>query len=148
MAARPRSTAPPGPDPGAPERLRGADAVRLHATLVAGLPICVGAFVFEVVRALGGNSLSWAYVFEWPIFAVFALYMWWNLLHGTDGRRRTLRGPSGLPGDPTTGVRSGRAGSGDGRAAGSDDPDLRGLAGVPADPGGRRGRGRAGRRPD
>jgi len=39
---------PPGPAPGAPERLHGADAVRLHATLVAGLAICVGrAFAFR-----------------------------------------------------------------------------------------------------
>jgi hypothetical protein len=36
-------------------------------------------------------------VFEWPIFAVFAVYMWWNLLHDTDeGRsRRRSAGPAG-----------------------------------------------------
>jgi hypothetical protein len=72
-------------------RLRGAAAVKLHVTLAVGLTICVGAFIIEVGRALGGNSLSWAYVFEWPIFAVFAIYMWWNLLHDRDGSRQ---GPS------------------------------------------------------
>jgi len=27
-------------------------------------------------RAMGGNGLSWAYTFEWPLFAVFALVFW------------------------------------------------------------------------
>jgi len=117
---------PPGPDalaPPAPGRLHGADAVRLHTTLVVGLSICVAAFIFEVMRALGGNSLSWAYVFEWPIFAVFAIYMWWNLLHGTDGSRRNparRRGSEGRDGGATSEpARSG------GAPSGPDDPALR-----------------------
>jgi hypothetical protein len=52
------------------------------------LAICVGAFVLELLRALGGHSFSWMYVFEWPIFAGFALYMWWNLLQGHDRLHR------------------------------------------------------------
>ena len=113
---------PPGPAP-TPGRLHGADAVRLHATLVVGLSICIAAFVFEVMRALGGNSLSWAYVFEWPIFAVFAIYMWWNLLHGTDGSRRTShrRRDSGGRDDGATSEPA-RTG---GAPVGSDDPGLR-----------------------
>jgi len=27
-------------------------------------------------RALAGNGLSWAYTFEWPLFAVFAMVFW------------------------------------------------------------------------
>jgi hypothetical protein len=27
-------------------------------------------------RAVSGNALSWAYTFEWPIFAVFAVVFW------------------------------------------------------------------------
>lgn len=42
--------------------------------------LCVSAFLLEISRALGGNTLSWAYVFEWPIFAVYAVYMWRKLL--------------------------------------------------------------------
>jgi len=38
------------------------------------------AFWFELGRAEGGNELSWAYVFEWPLLAVFAIYMWWKVL--------------------------------------------------------------------
>ncbi|MGD0313763.1 MAG: hypothetical protein ABSC90_15015 [Acidimicrobiales bacterium] len=69
-------------------RLTGSEAVKLHLTLAGGLILCIGAFLFEVKRALGGNELSWAYVFEWPLFAVFACYMWWNLLHQRRGRKR------------------------------------------------------------
>jgi len=47
----------------------------------------VGAFIFELLRALGGNKLSWTYVFEWPLLAGFALYLWWHLFNGTDRRR-------------------------------------------------------------
>ena len=27
-------------------------------------------------RAMAGNGLSWAYTFEWPLFAVFAVVFW------------------------------------------------------------------------
>ena len=66
--------------------------MRLHLTLLAGLTICVGAFVIEVLRALGGNTLSWAYVFEWPAFAGFSLYMWWTLLTGRERNRPASAG--------------------------------------------------------
>jgi hypothetical protein len=53
------------------------------------LAICIGAFTIELMRALGGHSFSWIYVFEWPLFAGFAIYMWWNLLQGNDRVPRT-----------------------------------------------------------
>ena len=37
--------------------------------------------LWQLSRALGGNSLSWAYVFEWPLFAAYAVYMWWRFVH-------------------------------------------------------------------
>jgi hypothetical protein len=83
-----------GPDEGAPDRaarLSGADAAKAHLTLGLGLAVCSVAFWFEIRRALGGNGLSWAYVFEWPLFAVFAVYMWWNVLHGGAAVRRRRR---------------------------------------------------------
>ncbi|HET9894851.1 MAG TPA: hypothetical protein VFQ44_07940 [Streptosporangiaceae bacterium] len=27
-------------------------------------------------RAIGGNPLSWAYTFEWPVFAIFGVVFW------------------------------------------------------------------------
>jgi hypothetical protein len=65
-------------------RLTGSDALRLHLTLASGLMLCIAAFTIELIRALGGHSFSWLYVFEWPMFAGFAIYMWWILLHGRD----------------------------------------------------------------
>ncbi len=74
-------------------RLTGSEAVKLHLTLVAALALCIAAFLFEVRRALSGNELSWAYVFEWPLFAVFAVYMWWTTLHQNRRRRRAAAKP-------------------------------------------------------
>jgi hypothetical protein len=75
------------------ERPTSAEAARLHVTLVLVLALCTAAFWFEVRRALGGNELSWAYVFEWPCFAVFALYMWWRMLHGNGRASRAASEP-------------------------------------------------------
>ena len=55
--------------------------LRLHVALAIVVPGCAAAGVFELTRALGGNELSWVYVFEWPLFGVFAVHMWWRLLH-------------------------------------------------------------------
>ena len=82
MVESPKNTSPL-PEP----RLAPREALRLHLTLALGLALCIAAFWFELSRALGGNALSWAYVFEWPLLAVFAVYMWWQLLHpGRDNR--------------------------------------------------------------
>ncbi len=69
-------------DAGAPR----ASVVKTHATLAIGLLICAAAFWVEVRRAIGGNALSWAYVFEWPLLAGFAVYMWWRILHPASAR--------------------------------------------------------------
>ena len=50
-----------------------------HVTLAAGLLLCALAFWFELGRAFRGNSLSWAYVFEWPLLGGFGVYMWWKV---------------------------------------------------------------------
>jgi hypothetical protein len=31
---------------------------------------------WQLRRAEAGNALSWAYTFEWPVFAVFAVVFW------------------------------------------------------------------------
>ena len=31
---------------------------------------------WQLHRALSGNELSWAYTFEWPLFAIFGIYFW------------------------------------------------------------------------
>ena len=56
-------------------------ALKLHAVILILVPAFMALCIWQVTRALGGNSLSWAYVFEWPIFAGYAVYMWWRLVH-------------------------------------------------------------------
>lgn len=47
-----------------------------------------GLCAWQVSRALSGNTLSWAYVFEWPLFAGYVVYMRWRL-----GREDDRPGP-------------------------------------------------------
>ena len=58
----------------------GARAVGLHLTLAVTLPAFTALGWWQLDRALSGNLLSWAYTFEWPIFAGYAVFMWWKLL--------------------------------------------------------------------
>jgi hypothetical protein len=71
--------------------------LRLHAGLVAASTLCTTAFVIEVIRALDGNTLSWAYVFEWPLLFCYGVYMWHRLVREERGgavvQRRTRSAP-------------------------------------------------------
>jgi DNA-binding transcriptional regulator of glucitol operon len=53
----------------------------LHVALIVFVPGCVALTWWQASRALSGNTLSWVYTFEWPIFGAYAVYMWWKLLH-------------------------------------------------------------------
>jgi hypothetical protein len=58
-------------------------ALKLHAVILIVVPGFLALCIWQIERALGGNTLSWAYVFEWPLFAAYAVYMWWRILHET-----------------------------------------------------------------
>jgi hypothetical protein len=59
-------------------------------------------------RAMAGNALSWAYTFEWPLFAVFAVVFWAKTIRDEfrirrgempDPRAAGAQGlPAGVPG--------------------------------------------------
>ncbi len=66
-------------------------AVKLHVVILIVVPAFLALCLWQISRALGGNSLSWAYVFEWPLFAAYAVYMWWRFVHEA--------APDGSPGD-------------------------------------------------
>lgn len=82
--------------PEAPPPRRPESAWRTHLTLGLGLVLCAVASWFELHRALGGNELSWAYVFEWPLLGAFAVYMWWRVLH-PERRPRSSRPTAEAP---------------------------------------------------
>ena len=56
-------------------------ALKLHAVILVVVPAFTALCVWQIYRAVHGNSLSWAYVFEWPLFAGYAIYMWWRFVH-------------------------------------------------------------------
>src|SRR5436309_15984693 len=58
-----------------------AGAVKLHVVLVVSVAGMLWLFKWQLGRALDGNTLSWAYTVEWPLFAGYTVYMWWRLLH-------------------------------------------------------------------
>jgi len=68
------------------------NAFRINFGLVLAELICIPAFVIEMKRALDGNALSWAYVFEWPLLGLYAVYMWHKLRQDErgDGPRRPV----------------------------------------------------------
>lgn len=47
-----------------------------HAFTIASVIAMLRLGDWQFHRALSGNSLSWAYTFEWPIFAIFVVYFW------------------------------------------------------------------------
>jgi hypothetical protein len=73
---------------------------KIHLGLVLAELVCLSAFVIEILRALGGNDLSWAYVFEWPFFGAYALYMWRKLLASERSERNDQTSVADVPDDP------------------------------------------------
>jgi hypothetical protein len=55
--------------------------IGLHALMLVVVPGCLVAGWWQYQVARGGNGLSWVYTVEWPFFSVYALYVWWKLIH-------------------------------------------------------------------
>ena len=72
-------------------------AVSLHVALIVFVPACVALTWWQASRALDGNTLSWVYTFEWPIFAGYATYMWWKLVHDEPAPRARSEAPEDEP---------------------------------------------------
>jgi hypothetical protein len=47
-----------------------------HASIVIATAGMLYLGNWQLHRAESGNELSWAYTFEWPLFAIFAVYFW------------------------------------------------------------------------
>lgn len=61
-----------------PQRNRVRDFWTLDVPLVLVLIICTVITVIEIGRAGDGVWRAWVYSFEWPLIALFAIWMWWR----------------------------------------------------------------------
>src|SRR5678815_621983 len=67
----------------------------MHLAGLVAVPACLAAGWFELTRARAGNSLSWAYVVEWPLIAVVGCYMWWRLVREERAEIEAVPEPDG-----------------------------------------------------
>ncbi|WP_122981929.1 hypothetical protein [Actinoplanes teichomyceticus] len=49
-----------------------------HVLALVLTAACLGLGWWQYSRATGGNSLSWGYMFEWPVFAGFVVFIWFR----------------------------------------------------------------------
>lgn len=83
-------------------------------------------------RAMAGNTLSWAYTFEWPIFAVFGVVFWIKTIRDElhpatpgDGQAAQVTLPPGSYAGSAGAAAGGPEGTGgDAGAAGEVDQEL------------------------
>lgn len=63
----------------------------LHALAIVLCSAFLGFGWWQFDRAQSGNDRSWAYTFEWPIFALFVIVMWVKMIR--DERSGTAPAP-------------------------------------------------------
>jgi DNA-binding transcriptional regulator of glucitol operon len=56
-------------------------AIGLHFALLLWIAMCASAVWWQVGRAVEGNSLSFLYSIEWPVFGVLGVLGWYALLN-------------------------------------------------------------------
>ena len=87
--------------------------IGMHLTLAILLPAFTALTIWQYDRATSGNTLSWAYTFEWPLFGGYAIYVWWQLIHDDPTERQAAREASDAAGTES-GAGSGSTSTGDG----------------------------------
>ena len=79
---------------------------------------------WQLHRAESGNSLSWAYTFEWPLFAIFAVVFWVKTIrdevHPPAQPRDAFALPGGIPAPLPVALRA----PGGGEEPAEDDEEL------------------------
>ncbi|WP_433344353.1 hypothetical protein [Micromonospora sp. CA-111912] len=63
-----------------------------HVAMVVLVVSFLGLGWWQITRAADGNSISWGYAIEWPVFAAFVVFVWWRELRHT--LRSDTDGPS------------------------------------------------------
>jgi DNA-binding transcriptional regulator of glucitol operon len=97
----------------------------LALVLTAG---CLGLGWWQFSRAADGNSVSWGYMFQWPVFGGFVVFVWWREIQMF---KRKLAGEPLTPAVETPRPADGSVGFGRPvrvtarpAAAAADDPEL------------------------
>ena len=70
-----------------------------HVFVIVGVLAMLWLGDWQLHRAAAGNSLSWAYTFEWPLFAIFAVVFWVRTIRDevAPAPRAGQPGPRDLP---------------------------------------------------
>jgi hypothetical protein len=87
-----------------------------HALALVLVAAFLGLGWWQFSRATGGNSLSWGYTFEWPVFAAFVVFLWFREVQQ---ERRARRAPAQDAAEPE---RSAQDAAAPGQAAQGDRP--------------------------
>ena len=70
--------------------------------------ILIGGFLglgwWQLSRATGGNTLSWGYAFEWPVFAAFVAFIWFREVQIERRGGRSLQAPPSTTDEPAPGA--------------------------------------------
>ncbi len=76
-------------------------AIWAHITLLVVVPLFFILADWQIHRALSGNLLSYAYSIEWPVFAIYAFYTWYKIIHDEHKEiPKTVKRQIGAPGIP------------------------------------------------
>ena len=81
-----------------------------HVLALVAVVGCLGLGWWQFSRASGGNTLSWGYTFEWPVFAGFFAFLWFREVQLArrpprepgEERAEEQPEPERLPGSPVT----------------------------------------------
>jgi hypothetical protein len=96
-----------------------------HVFVILSVLVMLWLGTWQLHRAESGNSLSWAYTFEWPLFATFAVVFWVKTIqdevHPPVQPRDDLALPDGIPASVSAALRAADGGKGP-------DPDDEELA--------------------
>ena len=77
-----------------------------HVLAIALIGGFLGLGWWQVSRASAGNTLSWAYAFEWPVFAAFVVFLWIREIQ-LERRARNTPGDQAAPEPPAAERRPG-----------------------------------------
>jgi hypothetical protein len=68
-----------------------------HALALAGVAVCLLAGRWQYERATAGNMLSWAYTVQWPLFALFVVFLWARAVRDARGEGERAPRPAQPP---------------------------------------------------